>query len=267
MDRYIGRMSPFVIALFLVPAATAAELVIQPQFTGAADYGSGTGQSFIVPSGSTLRAVQLHIASRGGSIEVRLWKTLRSNGRLSRSGTQPLATGILQKTAVVGNTPGWFEVTLNPPYVAAGNSTEELVFDIELLTSGTNGWNDYSLSQENVFKNGSRVGWSTAGSVYTENATVDLAFKIAGDPPIAPLVPKALLILPAGLSDPGQSISYQLTGTLAHTSYTLRKSENLVSPIAQWFPVSTQTSTGDRLEWLIPYEPAVPKLFFAVTTD
>lgn len=252
--------------LLLAAQGPAAEIIIQPQFTGSADYGSHNGQSFLVPSGTTLRAIQLHIASRGGSLQIRLWKTARVNGQLTRSGTLPLASGTLDKSAIIGNTPGWFEIPFTTPYSAAGTTTEELAFDVLNLTSGTNGYNNYSFSTTTPYLNGTRVSLSESTSIFTPYPTTDLTFKIIGDPPAPTYRPRVTFTPPPSFA-PGQSFTYQLEATLANRPHTLRKSETLDTPILQWSPIATQSSTGDRLTWTLPYDPAVPRSFFAITID
>src|SRR5262245_61070790 len=72
----------------------ASAIVAQETYTGLADWGSTAGQSFLLPPGKPVRAIQLHIAARGGSVRVNLWKTTRAGGSLTRLGASPVATGV-----------------------------------------------------------------------------------------------------------------------------------------------------------------------------
>ena len=87
----------FTTCLFLVASLFlhAGTVVEQTVITGEADYGTGAGQSFLLPAGETVSAIQLHIGSvgnGGGSITVRLWKATGAPGSyFTRLDSQPVA--------------------------------------------------------------------------------------------------------------------------------------------------------------------------------
>ena len=91
-----------VIFLAIISPSNAGVITEQKVVTSEADYGSGFGQSFLLPSGASLSAIQLHIGSvgnGGGSAGLRLW---RADGQLgsyvTRQGLSPVATGTLTPT-------------------------------------------------------------------------------------------------------------------------------------------------------------------------
>lgn len=153
----------------------------QEEINGFEDYGSGAGQSFLLPSGATIYAIELHIEYGDGSVEVNLWKTHRTQSVFERYEDTPEASGVLLKESVIGMPAGWFRVMLDQPYTNESLYAEELVFDLKLLTSGRDGWNDYSFSSLDPYTLGSRVYWSDGAGEYSESSDVDLAFRIITD--------------------------------------------------------------------------------------
>ena len=177
-------------ALVLITAnpALGQVLISQETITGEQDYGSGFGQSFLVPTGAELSAIELHIGSPGrggGSAAARLWEATGAPGsNLTREGAEPVATGLLEKQDVT-DTPGWFVFQLDQDYVNNTGAPVYLVFEVELLTSGADGWNNYSFSDQDNYADGHSVRWS--GSQYSIRNGEDLAFRILGreaSPPI-----------------------------------------------------------------------------------
>ncbi|NJL71746.1 MAG: hypothetical protein HC888_09050 [Candidatus Competibacteraceae bacterium] len=171
----------FILFQFLASSLPlSADIIIQQSnITGEADYGTGQGQSFLLPAGETVAAIQLHIGSAGndgGSIFVRLWEATGSPGSsFGRASAQPVATGTLDRSNVSG-TPDWFTIVLDQSYTNQGPTAAYLVFEIELLTSGSDGWNNYSYSNQEPYSGGHSAYWT--GSQYTIRDGQDLAFRI-----------------------------------------------------------------------------------------
>lgn len=189
--RYMSKRLFYLIvcSLFCAAASVAGTVVLsQEAITGSADYGSGTGQSILVPPMTTITGVALHIdnsggGAGGGSLRVDLWHAKRGGGPLSRSGVTPITSGTLLKADVEGQPPGWFSITFDTGYENSSSSSVELIFDFELLTSGASGWNEYSFSNQNPDATGSLVYWSDSTASYTESSTEDLAYRILGETP------------------------------------------------------------------------------------
>lgn len=220
------------ITILLSFATTAhGDIVIeQSDITGEADYGTGQGQSFLLPAGATVAAIQLHISSidnGGGSVLLQLWEaTGGPDSHSTRIGSQPVATGTLDRSDV-SEAPGWFTITLDAPYTNETGSSVYLAFEMELLTSGNGGWNNYSFSNLNSYNGGHLTSWT--GSYYAISAGEDLTFRILdaapvpneikqeemhGAGPVATGVGQSI-ILPAGLS----ITAIQLHIDQTHSSY------------------------------------------------
>jgi hypothetical protein len=174
----------FCFILFFCLVANAGGLdypLVQEEITGRADNGSGVGQSFFLPAGVTIYAIELHVEYGDGSVELNLWRTYRSAFVFERFDNAPEASGVLLRDSVIGMPPSWFRLTLDQPYTNETPYPEELVFDLELLTSGRDGWNNYSFSDHNPYSYGSRVSWSDSSGEYSESSSIDLAFRIIID--------------------------------------------------------------------------------------
>jgi len=166
--------------LFALVLPCHSEVIIEQNVvTNEADYGSGFGQSFLLPSGATLSAIQIHIGSvgnGGGSAVLRLWE---ADGQLgsyfTRQGSSPVATGTLNRSDLAPPQ-GWTTIILDKEYVNLSPAPVYLVFEIELLTSGSDGWNNYSYSNLNSFDEGYSVYWT--GNQYAIRDGQDLTFRL-----------------------------------------------------------------------------------------
>jgi len=178
----------FLFGTSLLLAGQTGIVVAQEVITGEADYGTGRGQSFLLPAGEKIAAIQLHIGSvgnHGESVRVRLWAaTGRPGSHFTRDGNEPLAAGTLDRSAVTA-TPGWFTITLDQSFTNASTEDAYLVFEIELLTSGGDGWNNYSYSDANSYAGGHSVVRS--GDEYVIQDGEDLTFRILEDSTTAPV--------------------------------------------------------------------------------
>ena len=172
-------------ACLLLPFMSVASIVVeQTDITGSADYGSGVGQSFILPSGATVAAIQLHVGSTGynggGSVNVHLWQADTSEvaQTFGRLGDTPVASGTLDRSEVT-TTPAWYTIELDTPFTNNTPDPVYMVFELELLTYGADGWNDYSFSKMLAYSNGHQVYWSTSQQEYINNDHVfDMTFRI-----------------------------------------------------------------------------------------
>jgi hypothetical protein len=173
------------ILLSFVTAAHGDIIIEQSDITGEADYGTGQGQSFLLPAGATVAAIQLHIGSvdnGGGSVSLQLWEvTDDSDSNFTRIGNEPVATGTLDRSDV-SEAPAWFTITLDTPYTNETGSAVYLVFEIELLTSGDDGWNNYSFSNLSSYSEGHLIYWT--GSYYAISDGEDLTFRILDASPV-----------------------------------------------------------------------------------
>ncbi|MEM8954857.1 MAG: hypothetical protein AAGD22_11955 [Verrucomicrobiota bacterium] len=235
-------------------------LVSQQVITGEADYGSGAGQSFLLPANVTVHGIQLHIGSRAGSVRVDLWRTRRSMGNLERVGLAPLTSATLLKSSVDGNTPGWFTMIFDTPIENSGPHTMELVFDFALLTSGSAGFNNYSFSNEDSYQEGARVYWSSFQSKYSESSSVDLTFRILGS--IGP--PRIDISVAPASTGQLASVTIMVPNSIRDISYTCYESENVGVPKQTWDVLGTQLGTGRVIEWKIEYGSMPLKRFFFV---
>jgi hypothetical protein len=209
------------ILLSFTTAAHGNIIIEQSDITGEADYGTGQGQSFLLPAGATVAAIQLHIGSidnGGGSVSLQLWEaTGDPNSHSTRIGTQPIATGTLDRSDVL-EAPDWFTITLDTPYTNETGSSVYLAFEIELLTSGNDGWNNYTFSNLSSYSEGHLISWT--GNYYVISAGEDLTFRILD----TPLVPNEIMqegITGAGRVASGVGQSIILPSGLSITSIQL----------------------------------------------
>ncbi len=246
-----------------ITTAHAGIVVSQAAITGQADYGSGTGQSFLLPAGKTAAAIQLHIGSvgsGGGSIFVQLWRATGAPGSyFTRMDAEPVATGTLDRSQVVG-TPGWYTVMLNTPFINNTGSPVYLVFDMELLTSGSGGWNNYSYSNQNSYSGGHSVGWSGAQSRYSIRDTQDLTFRILDAAP-EPTIHVAVTPAAQGQSAYAEIV---VTNAMVGYDYTCCMSGNPGQAKYLWNRLSTKQGTGSALTWKLTYPATIERYFFYV---
>jgi len=255
------------LALLAITTSALADLVIeQASITGQADYGTGQGQSFLLPSGKTAAAIQLHIGSvgsGGGSIMVRLWRATGGPGSyFTRMGTVPLATGTLDCSNVVAP-PDWFTILLDNPFTNETGSPVYLVFEIELLTSGSKGWNNYSFSNLNSYSGGHSVYWD--GSLYAIRDGQDLTFRIL-DGPVAPPVPVPLIEIDFTPASKNQlaSVEIFIRESLEGYDYTCFMSTDLIRPRDQWDKLWTERGWGGVVSWGVGYSNLPDAHFFFV---
>lgn len=248
-------------------------MIEQSIISGEADYGSGQGQSFLLPPGGTAGAIQLHIGSvgnNGGSIHVRMWEATGAPGSyFTRVGTAPVAEGTLDRSDVFG-TPGWFTISLDVPYTNATGTEVYLVFEIELLTSGSGGWNNYSYSNLNSYSGGNSVFWN--GSQYAIRDGQDLTFRILDDPsaPPNPSFPKSSLTITVtpSVDDSTSYTSLTISDSIEGYKYTCYKTHDPSLPFEQWSKLRpTRTGHGGSLNWSYRVSTQLQAEFFLVKPE
>jgi hypothetical protein len=256
------------IAIVLIPAtAVFGDIVIeQSDIVGVADYGTGQGQSFLLPPGATAGSIQLHIGSvgnDGGSIRVRLWEATGGPGSyFTRIGSVPVATGILDGSVVSG-TPDWFTIVFDQPYTNRTSSSVYLVFEMELLTSGREGWNDYSYSNLNSYSGGHSVYWT--GSRYAIQDGQDLTFRILDSGPgISVPQPRVeIQVTPASESKLAE-VAILVFESAEGYDYSGYFSYDLSTPRDQWTHLDTDKGGYTYIKWKIFHTNLPPSQFFYV---
>jgi probable HAF family extracellular repeat protein len=251
--------------IFLV--TRAAIVIEQAAMTGAGDYGTGTGQSFLLPAGETVAAIQLHIDSVGnsaGSIQVHLWEATGGPGsHFTRLSNEPIAIGELDKSAISG-TPDWFTIDLDQPFTNSGEEAVYLVFEIELLTSGSEGWNNYSYSDENSYNGGHSVYWHADNYVIRDGQ--DLTFRIlneAAEENIIP-IPKVEFFFDPAAPRRLASSEVLIRESVVGYEYTCFISEDLTLPRDQWDEMWTEIGYGGPVNWGVGYGSVPSSVFFFV---
>lgn len=245
----------------------AAIVVEQEAKSGAVDYGTGTGQSFLLPAGQTVAAIQLHIGSvgnGGGSINVRLWEATGGPGsHFTRLGGELIATGELDRSAVFG-TPDWFTINLDQSFTNSGNESVYLVFDIELLSSGSEGWNNYSYSDENSYDGGHSVYWHADNYVIRDGQ--DLSFRILNERAEEVSVPIPKVEFSFEPAAPGRlaSSNVLIRESIVGFEYTCFMSEDLSLPRKQWDKMWTEVGYGGPVDWGVGYGSVPSSIFFFV---
>lgn len=263
-----------VLFLSLQACVCFAEIIVeQPVITGQADYGSGQGQSFLLPPGETAAAIQLHIGSvgnGGGSIQVQLWEATGSPGSyFTRNGSHPIAAGTLSRSDVTA-TPGWFTIPLDTPYINSSQDPVYLVFEIELLTAGSGGWNNYSFSSSNSYSGGHSVYWSQwSGDKYVIRDGEDLTFRILNslpDPAIEISTPtisfERIKIHSSVITRVGLRVADSEPGYF----YTLLTSEDVSIPLEFWDELGEEEGNGNVLTWTLDYGSLPDRQFFIIKT-
>jgi hypothetical protein len=264
------RILIFCTAFLTVLSSSAGIVVEQTQITGKNDYGTGSGQSFLLAPGESVAAVELHIGSvgnGGGSVLVRLWEVSESsNSYLAKVGTDPLATGTLNRTSVSG-TPNWFTVPLDRTYTNSSPEAIRLVFELELLTSGASGWNDYSFSNQNPYADGGAVYWDRYKERFIDlnRENVDMAFRILGSvpepQPAWPLV--EVEKIPESASE-AASLEFFIRESVVGYDYTCFTTEDLATPLEEWHEDFTETGNGRRLSWSFKIATSPRTLFIQI---
>jgi hypothetical protein len=257
--------------LILSGLPLCGEIVVeQSVITGAADYGSGAGQSFLLPAGETVSAIQLHISSvgnGGGSIEVQLWRASGAPGSyFTRLDSDPVASGLLDRADVAG-TPDWFTILLDEPVTNNGRDPIYLVFEMELLTSGSAGWNNYSYSNQNSYDGGHSVYWSEwNGNQYVIRDGQDLTFRILDELPEGNEIPIPKLEFSFEPAAPGRLASSEvlIRESVVGYEYTCFISEDLNLPRDQWDEMWTEIGYGGPINWGVGYGNAPTSVFFFV---
>lgn len=235
-------------------------VIEQKQITDKADYGSGFGQSFLLPAGANVGAIDLHIGSigsGGGSAMLRLWKVDgNQGGHPRRSEVEPITSGLLDRDAI-GGVPGWQTIVLDSSFSNDSDQPIELVFEVELLTSGANGYNDYSFSNEGPYNDGYSVFWD--GSEYVIRDGQDLAFRILGDVPATPLADLKVTASPSS-----QLVTIVVPESISGFNYTCYSSQTMTSWTQVW---DTKSGNGSSLTWYIQHVNHFPdQNFFKVET-
>lgn len=249
------------------PPDQADIVVEQDVTTGEADYGTGTGQSFLLPVGKTIAAIQLHIGSvgnGGGSIQVRLWRATGTPGtHFTREGTEPIASGVLNQDDVSG-TPDWFTISLDKSFTNSGPDPVYLVFDIELITLGSDGWNDYSFSNANSYSGGHSVYWH--GDQYTIRDGEDLTFRVLSEAPEEHRIPIPRVEFSFEPASPGRLASSEvlIQESVIGFEYTCFVSEDLSLPRYEWDEMWTEVGYGGPINWGFGYGRAPSSVFFIV---
>lgn len=257
------------ILLLLSGLLLCADVVVeQTVITGEADYGTGAGQSFLLPAGQTVSAIELHIGSvgnGGGTIEVRLWRATGAPGAyFTRMDSQPIASGVLDRSDVSGQ-PNWFTITLDNSFTNSGRDPVYLVFEIELLTSGSSGWNNYSFSNLNSYSGGHRVYWS--GSQYVINDGVDLTFRILDSPPASAIEiaqPSISYERVEGNPYVVGRIELRVDNTQPGYFYSLLVTEDLSIPIEFWDDWGGEEGNGGIVNWPIASGSLPDQQFFVI---
>lgn len=241
---------------FMVSLSSSASVIVeQTQITAINDFGSGTGQSFVLEPGASVSDIQLHIGSAsngGGSVLVQLWRVQSGSATdLYKIDGNPIATGMLYRASVVG-TPNWFTVALDRPYTNSSPDAVSLLFELELLTSGLGGWNNYSFSNQDPYQNGGLYHWDSSRRYFANSTSVsmDFAFRILGTPPEPPPAPPVVEIerIPATDYDPA-FIEFFIRESVVGFTYTCYITDTLATPPDQWNISSTEFGNGGRLSW------------------
>ena len=255
------------IAITSTTAAFGDVVIEQSDIVGVADYGTGQGQSFLLPSGATAAAIQLHIGSvgnGGGSIKVRLWTISGGPGfYATRIGSDPIATGILDRSAISG-APGWFTIVFDQPYTNNTSGSVYLVFEMELLTSGNGGWNNYSYSNLNSYSGGDSVYW-TPNLHYAIRDGQDLTFRIL-DSALGFLVPQPrveVLVTPASEGRLAE-VDILVFESVEEYDYSGYFSYDLSTPKEQWTHFATDKGGVEYLKWKISHTNLPRSQFFYV---
>lgn len=233
--------------LFGAGACSGEIVIAQNVITAEADYGSLFGQSFLLPAGGKVSAIQLHIGSvgrGGGSALLRLWETDETPGRyLTRKGASPVATGSLDRERI-SVVPEWYTITLDQTYTNETGEPLPMVFDVELTTSGLGGWNDYSFSNLGSYADGDSVRWSINEYVIRDGE--DLTFRVLDpDPEVDIPIPRMTII-----AEPNATlVSILVYDSVKGFDYTLYQSNNL-SSWREFFSLNaTQSGNGGALVW------------------
>jgi len=248
-----------------------AEIVVEQNvITGAEDYGSGSGQSFLLPASETVSAIQLHIGSvgnGGGSIEVQLWRASGAPGSyFTRLDSQPITSGVLDRVDVA-DTPDWFTIPLEEVFTNNSQEPIYLVFEIELLTSGAGGWNNYSYSNQNSYSDGHSVYWSEwNGNQYVIRDGQDLAFRILDGPSGEDDIPLPKVEFSFEPAAPGRLASSEvlIRESVVGYEYTCFMSEDLNLPRDQWDKMWTEIGYGGPVNWGVGYGSVPTSVFFFV---
>jgi len=247
-------------------------IIEQVQITGQADYGTGQGQTFLLPAGERVTAIQLHIGSvgsGGGSIFIRLWEVTGSPGSYSgRASAQPVATGTLNKSDVSG-TPNWFTIILEQSYTNNAPDSVYMVFEIELLTSGSEGWNNYSYSNQEPYDGGHSVYWT--GSQYAIRDGQDLTFRILNS---APTEGPEIAVPEISFENITWHATYNartvvsLRETDEDYFYYLHASDSLSDPQSEWEIIDGAPGRSGREIYFNEYYISAPeKRFFRISRE
>jgi hypothetical protein len=223
-------------AAMLTGVAACASVVDQSQTNqnNYGDWGNGSGQTFVAGKDGLVTGMQLLIENddNPGTIEVYLWRTDGAGKPIEPS----VARGFLDKTMVTSSSPTWYTIPFDEPY--AQSDGESLAWTIELLTSGTNGYNQYGYITEDVYTNG--IGITYDPPWYWTYSYMDWAFKT--------------LVIPA----PELSCSMPTTASLllsvlsseTDAEYVLQSRQDLSQ--GTWSNVATNSGTTAPLIWDLP---------------
>ena len=239
-------------------------LVEQEVITGQADYGPGFAQSFLVLAGAEINAIELHIGSvgsGGGSAAIQLWEATGtpSSGDFLRKGNSPVATGQLDRENIT-DPPGFYAFPLDANYVNTSGAPIYLVFEVDLLTSGSDGYNNYSFTEQDDYADGHAVRWS--GSRYNLRDGQDLTFRILGTvlPPPPPTPELSISVNPTR-----QLIIITVPNAIDGFLYTCYRTRDFRS---RFKTGSTQRGNNLAINWKVQYpaEPPEREFYFVEVT-
>lgn len=195
------------------------------------DWGSGCGQVFVAGETGWLTGIQMVIEDNNnpGTIEIYLWHA----DEQGKPTGEKLATAYFNKSSVTSPTADWYTALFDHPYAQIAG--ERLAFTIELMTSGTTGWNEYGYVRSNSYQDGFRIGFYGGGSFYTY-PDEDWAFKSL-------VIPQPELMC---AMDSSSSFILSVPASEPDAMYVL---ESAHDPNGVWSSVTSLQGTGSVLNW------------------
>ena len=256
MDR-AKLMSLLFFVSALVAGIAAASSVDQAQESAPVfnDWGDGTGQTFVPAVEGSLIGIDLFVkkTTHPGTIEVYLWKTTESGHPIEPC----LATGVLDKADIVTPTNAWYGILFDQPYQQAPG--ERLAFTKHLVTSGSDGWNEYGYANSaTAYTNGFMIIYNPEWHPGTFDAypSRDLAFKTR----ISPLPAVFLNITPT--DDGGFVLSTSTSRT--NETYVLQEHKEFLAGYEWWNWRDTKNGTGASLSWIVPPQDVWGQRFYRI---
>jgi hypothetical protein len=185
-------------------------------------------------------------------------------------GTEPVATGTLDRSDVL-EAPAWFTITLDTPYTNETDSSVYLVFEMELLTSGNGGWNNYSFSNLSSYNEGHLIYWM--GNNYEISPGKDLTFRILDTPPAPPApnelsAPEVEISFTPAAPDRSASVDVLIRDSVEGFDYTLYLTEDLLLPKENWDILGpSESGYGGVLNWGLSAIELPDQMFFYIKID